>query len=89
MTSGHIDFHVYYSTQPKESVCPFRSVLVVQLPGKHLQTNMFLKKDYVHADFFFLPPAPLETQHFSQNIKGSGKGFPLMADRSQLVHGLL
>lgn len=35
--------------------------------------------------FFF----PLGTQYFSQNIKGSGKGFQLTAGRSQLVHELL
>ena len=59
---------------------------VIQLPGKHLQINVFSNKDYMHGDFVFFP---LETQHFSQNIKGSGKCFQLMVGRSHLVHELL
>jgi len=86
MNSDPIDFHVCYSTQLKGSVCPCSSVLIVQLPGKHLQMNVLLNKDYIHRDLGFFP---LETQHFSQNTTGSGTGFHLVAGRSQLVHGLL
>lgn len=47
MNRDCIDFHAYYSTQLKGSVCPFRSVPVVQLPGKHLQMKLVLNR--LHA----------------------------------------
>lgn len=87
MNRDCIDFHAYYSTQLKGSVCPFRSVPVVQLPGKHLQMKLVLNR--LHAWGFVFVFFPLGTQYFSQNIKGSGKGFQLTAGRSQLVHELL